>query len=161
VFRRRSEPGEPTTEYRTRHTCPLFTTPSPPCHAPTDMRRIALFAALFALVVGCGTSRVTNLTTTRVPRNATGMYPVEFAWDSNQQTMIPGTVKPFVVVGYDFYPMRPSLGISNRWETVVPVGPDKNSLIYHFKVEYDYRTFGKAAHSSKLSPSYKLEIVDK
>jgi hypothetical protein len=125
------------------------------------MRRIALFTALLAILVGCGTSRVTNLTTTRLPRNSTGMYPVEFAWDSNQQTMIPGTVKPFVVIGYDFFPMRPSLGISTRWETVIPVAADKNSVIYHFKVEYEYRTFGKPAKSSRLSPSYKLEVIDK
>ncbi|HMJ90971.1 MAG TPA: hypothetical protein VK530_14205 [Candidatus Acidoferrum sp.] len=126
------------------------------------MRKFALLAALLAVfVAGCGTSRVTNLTTTRHPRNATGMYPVEFQWDSTQQTQIPGTVKPYVVVGYDFYPMRPSLGISNRWETVVPLGPDKTSLIYHFKIEYEYRTFGKPQKSSKLSPSYKLEITEK
>ena len=126
------------------------------------MRKFALLAALLAVfVAGCGTSRVTNLTTTRLARNATGMYPIEFQWDSNQQTQIPGSVKPFVVVGYDFYPMRPSLGISNRWETVIPVGPDKTSVIYHFKIEYEYRTFGKPEKSSKLSPSYKLEIVDR
>lgn len=126
------------------------------------MRKFSLFAALLALIVaGCAGSRVTNLTTTRVPRNATGLYPVEFVWDSNQQTIIPGTIKPYAVVGYEFYPMRPSLGISNRWETVIPAGPDKNSVIYNFKVEYEYRTFGKPAKSSKLSPSYKLEILDK
>ena len=125
------------------------------------MRRFVSLLALLALVAGCGTSRVTNLTTTRVPRSSTGMYPIEFAWDTSQQSMIPGTVKPFVVVGYDFYPMRPSLGISNRWETVVPVAADKTSVIYHFKVEYQYRTFGKPEKSNKLSPSYKLEIIDK
>jgi hypothetical protein len=133
----------------------------PPCNAAFVMRKIALFAALLAIVVGCGTSRVTNLTTTRVPRNATGMYPVEFAWDTTQQTVIAGTVKPYVVVGFDFYPMRQALGISNRWETVIPVSADKNSVIYHFKVDYEYRTFGKPDKSSRLSPSYKLEIVDK
>lgn len=123
------------------------------------MRRFALFAVLLAIVAGCATSHVTNLTTTRVQRNPTGMYPVEFAFDTTQQSLIPGSVKPFAVVGYEFYPMRPSLGISNRWETVIPVAADKNSVIYHFKVEYEYRTFGKPAKSSKLSPSYKLEIV--
>lgn len=125
------------------------------------MRRFALFVALVAVVAGCATSRVTNLTITRAPRNPTGMYPVEFDWHTSQQSIIPGSVKPFVVVNYDFYPMRPALGISNRWETVIPVSADKNSVIYHFKVEYEYRAFGKPAKSSKLSPSYKLEIVDK
>lgn len=126
------------------------------------MRKLALFAALLSVFLsGCATSRVSNLTPTRYPRNATGMYPIEFQWDSNQQTQIPTSIKPYVVIGYDFYPMRPSLGISNRFETVIPIGPDKNSVIYSFKTEYEYRTFGKPQKSSKLSPSYKLEIVDK
>jgi hypothetical protein len=125
------------------------------------MRRFALFAALLAIVAGCATSRVTNLTTTRVPRNPTGMYPVEFVFDTTQQSLIDSSVKPFAVVGYEFYPMRRAIGISNRWETVIPVAPDKNSVIYHFKVEYEYRAFGNPEKSSKLSPSYKLEIVDK
>jgi hypothetical protein len=57
--------------------------------------------------------------------------------------------------------MRPSIGISNRWETVIPVAKDKNSVIYHFKVEYQYRTFGTPEKSSRLSPSYRLDIVEK
>lgn len=126
------------------------------------MRTFALFAAVLALVVtGCAGSRVTNLTTTRQPRNASGLYPIEFVWDSNQTTLKPDTIKPYVVVEFEFYPMRPALNISNRWETVIPVPANKDSVIYHFKVDYEYKTFGKPQKSSKLSPSYKLEIVDK
>jgi hypothetical protein len=125
------------------------------------MRNVAWLAAVLALVfAGCATSRITNLTTTRQPRNPSGVYPVEFAWDSSQQSVIQSSIKPYVVVGFDFYPMRPALGISNRWETVIPVPADKNSVIYHFKVDYQYRAFGKPEKSSKLSPSYRLDIAD-
>ena len=89
------------------------------------------------------------------------MYPIEFVWDSNQQSIIPGSIKPFVMIGYDFYPMRPSLGISNRWETVIPVPAEKTSIIYQFKVEYQYRDFGKPQKSSRLTASYRLEIMDR
>ena len=54
----------------------------------------------------------------RIP---SGVYPVEFIWETDQTTIVEGSIKPFVVVGFDFYPMRPSLGINNRWETVIPV----------------------------------------
>src|ERR1041384_6294516 len=138
-----------------------FTILSGVCDAAPTMRNLAWLVAVSALVLaGCASSRITSLTVTRQPRNPTGMYPVEFAWDSNQQTLIAGSVKPYVVVGFDFYPMRPSLGISNRWETVIPVPADKNSITYHFKVDYQYRAFGKPAKSSKLSPSYRLDITD-
>ena len=126
------------------------------------MPKFAWIAAVFALALaGCATSRITNLTTTRQPRNASGVYPVEFAWDSQQQTLIPGSIKPSVVIGFDFYPMRPALGISNRWETVIPVAADKSYVTYHFKVDYEYRTFGQPEKSSRLSGEYRLDIVDK
>ena len=126
------------------------------------MRKFVLIAAACGLVLaGCITSRITNLTTTRQPRNPNGLYPIEFAWDTDQTTIIEGSIKPVVVIGFDFYPMRPSIGISNRWETVIPVAKDKNSVIYHFKVEYQYRTFGKPEKSSRLSPSYRLDIGEK
>ena len=126
------------------------------------MRMCAWTIAIATLVLsGCATSSVTNLTTTRHTRNPSGVYPVEFVWDTSQQTVIAESIKPYVVVGYDFYPMRPSLGISNRWETVIPVAADKKSVFYHFKVDYQYRTFGKPEKSSKLSPSYRMDIVDR
>lgn len=85
---------------------------------------------------------------------------MEFVWDSDQSTIIYDSIKPYVVIGFDQYPMRPALDIKNRWETVIPVPPDKNFVLYHFKVEYQYRTFGKPEKSSKLSPSYRLDITN-
>ena len=126
------------------------------------MRKFALLAAIVAVIAGgCASSRITNLTTTRQPRNPAGLYPIEFVWDSNQQTIISESIKPYVVVGYEFYPMRPALNIRERWETVIPVPADQNSVIYHFKVDYEYRTFGEPQKSSRLSRSYRLEIVDR
>ena len=126
------------------------------------MRKFALIAAVCALVfTGCINSRITNLTTTRQPRNPSGVYPVEFVWDSNQQSIIDGSLKPVVVIGFDTYPMRPALDIANRWETVIPMPAGQNFTVYHFKVDYMYRDFGPAQKSSRLSPSYRLDIVDK
>jgi uncharacterized protein YceK len=132
------------------------------CDAARTMRQFALILAAFSLLLaGCAGSRVTNLTTTKQPRNPSSLYPIEFAWDSNQQTIIPGTIQPYVVVGFEKYPMRPALNIANRWETVIPVPPEKDYVVYHFKVDYQYRTFGKPQQSSKLSPSYRLDIVSR
>ncbi len=126
------------------------------------MRKLALIAAFCALVLsGCVSSRITNLTTTRQPRNPAGVYPIEFVWDSNQQSLIDSSIKPVVVVGFEQYPMRPALDIANRWETVVPVPANQSVLVYHFKVDYQYRDFGGPSKGSKLSPSYRLDIYDK
>ena len=126
------------------------------------MRKLAMMAAVCALVLsGCATSRITNLTPTRQPRQASGVYPVEFVWDSQQQSLIDGSLKPVIVIGYDQYPMRPALNIANRWEAVIPVPADKNFTVYHFKVDYLYRGYGSPKQDSKLSPSYRMDIVDK
>jgi hypothetical protein len=125
-------------------------------------KTVLIVVALCSLVLsGCVSSRITNLTTTRQPRNPSGIYPVEFVWDSNQQTIIDSSIKPYVVIGFEQYPMRPALNIANRWETVIPVPADKSFTVYHFKVDYLYRDFGSPQKSSKLSPSYRLDIVDK
>jgi uncharacterized protein YceK len=126
------------------------------------MRKLALIAAICALVLsGCATSRITNLTPTRQPRNESGVYPVEFVWDTQQQSIIDGSLKPVVVIGFDQYPMRPALNIANRFEAVIPVPADKNFTVYHFKVDYMYRGYGSPRMDSKLSPSYRLDISDK
>jgi hypothetical protein len=117
-------------------------------------------ALLSVMLMGCKTT-VTNLTPSKQPRNPTGMYPVEVAWDSTQSTVRLETLKPSVMLDFNAYPMRPTLGISNRWETVIPVPPGKNTVFYHFKFDFDYNRFGKPGHDSTKSASYRLDIVDK
>ena len=119
-----------------------------------------LLACLILLAAGCA-STITNLTPSHQPRNASGMYPIEAAWDTRQQSVRAHTIKPYVLVDFESYPMRPTLGISNRWETVVPVPADQKSINYHFKFDYEYNAMGKPEKGSKLSPGYKLDILDK
>lgn len=124
------------------------------------MKRLFPLFLFPLLLTSCATSSITNLTSTTQPRNASGQYPIEYKWDSSQATIRPQTITPFVIVGVDAYPMRQTLKMTNRWETLVPIPPDKNSLNYHFRVDYDYNRFGTPGKGSLLSPEYKLVIVD-
>jgi hypothetical protein len=110
------------------------------------------------LLVGCASSKVTNLTPTKEPRNPNHLYLVEYQWNSDQQTIRPTSITPYVVVGFDFYPMRHTPKMTNRWEAFIPVPQGKKSITYHFKVDYDYNRFGKPGKGSKLSPEYKLVV---
>jgi hypothetical protein len=112
---------------------------------------------LAALLVGCATT-VTNITSTSQPRNANNQYLIEFQWDTSEQAVIPDSVQPYVVTGFDTYEMRPVLRMTNRWETYVPVSPDKNVVVYSFKIDYETRSFGGAQKRSKTSEEYKLYI---
>ena len=122
------------------------------------LNSVLLLSLLTLLVVSCAAKVITNLTPTALPRNATGQYLVEMKLDTSQQTLRPQSVTPYVLVGFESYPMRPTLKMTNRWEALVPAGPDKDSIIYHFKVDYEYNRFGKPGKGSLLSPDYKLTI---
>ena len=123
------------------------------------MLKLSPVLFLSVILVGCA-STITNLTPSRQPRNATGCYPVEVAWDTREQAVRWATLQPVVVVDFGTFPMRPTLGMSNRWEAVIRVPSDKNVVPYHIRFDYDYNTFGKPQKSSRLSPGYRLEILD-
>jgi hypothetical protein len=117
-----------------------------------------LLALLSLAFVGCASTTLTNLTATTQPRNPNNLYLIEYQWDSSQQTLRPDTIKPVVVSGFETYEMRPVLGMTNRWEALVPIPPNKDTLTYSFKVDYEYSRFGKPGKSSVHSPDYTLNI---
>ena len=123
-----------------------------------NIRKLLALALLPLLLAGCAS--ITNLTPLQQTRNATGLYPVEVKLASRQQTLRWESIQPHVVVGGDFYPMRPTSLMKNRWETLVPVAANTNATYYKFKFDYDYNSIGHPGHDSKLSGEYKLTIVD-
>jgi hypothetical protein len=126
------------------------------------MRTISKFSlwtlVLPLFVLSCATSQITNLTPSFYPRDPSGQYSVEMEIDTTQQTLIPSSISPVVVVGFDTYPMRPTKKTINRWEARVPIAANKDSIVYHFKVNYEYHRFGKPGKGSLLSQEYKLTI---
>jgi hypothetical protein len=121
---------------------------------------------LFALVLGfagCATTQttVTSLTPKREYRNKEGLYQLEAALNSRQQTLRWETVKASVMVGNEFYPMRMTSLMTNRWETLVPIPASSSVLTYRFKFDFDYNAFGSPPKpDSVLSPVYKLQIME-
>ncbi|MEY2409688.1 MAG: hypothetical protein QOF48_2358 [Verrucomicrobiota bacterium] len=124
------------------------------------MTKILLgLSALLLVATGCVTNTVTNITPTEVPRSPNGMYRIEYQWDSTQQTVRPGSLKPVVLVGFDQYEMKPVMKMNNRWEVWVPIPAGKNEITYRFKVDYQYTAFGAPKSASKLSTQdYKLVV---
>jgi hypothetical protein len=116
-----------------------------------------LFAPL--LLSGC-TSTFTNLTPLHQTRNANNLYPVEVAMESRQQSLRWDSIKPQIVVGTDYYPMRPTTLMTNRWEGLVPVPPGTSLVHYRYKFDFDYNAMGKPKPDSALSPQYSLTIVE-
>ena len=109
------------------------------------------------LATGCSTT-VTNLTPRQLSRNPTGLYKFEVAMDTNQRSLQKDTVKAFVVVGTEMFPMMPTMLLRNRWETLVPIPADQEYINYRFKFDYEYLVIPQRKSSSKLSPPYQLHI---
>jgi len=65
-------------------------------------------------------------------------------------------------VGMDYYPLRPTLLMSNRWEGLVPVPPGKNTVAYRYKFEFKYNVVGSPPQDDSLiSPEYTLQILNR
>ena len=133
--------------------------PSPDEIMP-KMKKILFLLVLPLALAGCS-STITNLTPSRLPRNSDGTYRVEAAWRTSEHAIRLETIKPSVIVGFESYPMRPELVVSDRWEAFVPVPADQSLLHYRFKFDFSRDTIPAPVEDSKLSPGFSLEIVDK
>ena len=124
------------------------------------MKRFMPLAALLLMFTAC-TTTLTNLTPRTQQRNANGLYPVEVMWDSQAADIKKETIKGFVIVGEDAYPMQRSPMLTNRWEALMPVPGDKDFINYRYKFDYMYLKIPAPQPSSKMSAPYQLQIVDR
>lgn len=115
---------------------------------------------LLLLATGCSTT-ITNLTPSTQTRNANGLYPFEVAFDSNLRCIRNQTIQPYVLVGDQAYPMRQTPMLKDRWETLVPVPPNREYIDYQFKFNYECNNIAKPTPASKLSKPYQVKIIDK
>jgi hypothetical protein len=112
------------------------------------------------LLAGCQTGTFTRLTPNEQPRNANNLYPVEAIFQSEQQTLRWDSIKAYVLVDGQPYPMRQEQLVENRWEGFVPVPANQNRVTYRFKFDYLYNTFGAPKPNSEYSRIYTLTVLD-
>jgi hypothetical protein len=125
------------------------------------MRQLTKWAALAAasLLAGC-TGTLTNLSPNYQTRRADGLYPVSVAFDSQQQSLRWDSIKPFVLVGSEEYPMRPTPLMTNRWEALVPAAPGVDEVEYRYKLEWQYNAIPNPQNDSQLSKKQVLHIIN-
>jgi hypothetical protein len=111
------------------------------------------------LLAGCAT-QLTNLTPQQQVRNTNNIYTVEAAFDSTQQTIRWQSIQPKILVGTTTYDMRPTPFMTNRWEGLIPVAPDKNVVTYRYKFDFRYNRMGTPGNDSALSREYSLRILE-
>ena len=112
------------------------------------------------LLTGCAAS-FTRVTPLQQPRNANNLYPVEVIFNTDQTSLRWDSIKPYVLVNGELYPLRPVPVVLNRWEGLVQVPAGANSVDYKFKFDYLYNNFGTAPQpNSEASKTYTLKIVE-
>ena len=111
------------------------------------------------LLTGCA-SQFTRLTPLEQPRNPNNLYPVEVQFNSPEQAMRPDSIKAYVQVEGQLYPLRPEPMVENRWEGFVPVSPTSDETEFRFKFDYLYNAFdSEPKPGSAASPLYELKII--
>lgn len=117
---------------------------------------LVLLIPLFAS--GCAST--TNLTPTRHARTPDGLYPFEVIFRTTQHSVRRESIKAYVVIDVDAYPMHRTAVVSNRWEATIPVPAGRKFVNYRYKFDYSYNAIPVPQMDSKLSPVHTLEIVD-
>jgi hypothetical protein len=121
-------------------------------------KRLYLLLPLL-LLAGCA-ARFTNLTPAQALRNETHLYPFEVALESSQQTMVWSTIQPYVVIGSETYPMRPTPLVGNRWEALIPIPASVRQATYFYKFDYQVNSLGPRKPTSAVSQGYALRFLD-
>lgn len=123
------------------------------------LKKILSLSLLPLLLAGCA-AQFTNLTPRQQTRNANNFYTVEVAFNSRQQTLRWESIQPEIVVNSQTYPMHKTAIVSNRWEGVIPVPQDVNSVVYSYRFNFLQNEFGPAKPGSATSRPYKLQILE-
>jgi hypothetical protein len=123
------------------------------------LKKILLLSILPLLLCGCAAT-FTNLTPRQQVRNANGLYPVEVAFNSRQQTLRWDSIKAQIVVGSEVYEMHKTMLMSNRWEGLIPAHPGLNTVTYQYKFDFLQNEFGPPKPNSARSKKFTLRIVE-
>ncbi|MDX1951339.1 MAG: hypothetical protein SFY81_04095 [Verrucomicrobiota bacterium] len=124
------------------------------------MKSLLPLSLALMLLTGC-TATITNLTPRQTTRNANNLYPFEVAWETRQGTLKKETIKPYVVIGMEQYPMQPAPSVPDRWEAIIPIPADQQFINYRYKFDYMYKAIPKPESGSQMSQPYQLEIRGK
>ena len=111
------------------------------------------------LAGGCSTT-ITNLTPHSMVRSTNNFYTVEAALTSKQESIIWASIKPHIVAGADYIPMRPTPLMTNRWEGLLSVPAGVTHIDYRYKFDYQFNSMGSPRDDTIVSKSYTLEIVE-
>jgi len=122
---------------------------------------------LLPLLAGCGVT-IQNYTPQAMTRNPSGLYVVTVEVTRNDNSVVDGSLKPFLVLPDKTVPMVPRADLHNRWEYTMAVQPGATNWPYYFKVDFmTEKLLGKRKPRTQFDPPdapkhvYQLYLSDK
>ena len=125
------------------------------------LNRLVLISLLGVMLAGCTTTTITNLTPSRLPRKENDQYRLEVWYSTRQESLVKDSMKAYVMVGDNKYPMQRTPMLPDRWETLVPIPKDQNVLTYRYRFEYEYKAIPSRRSESKDTKFYQLFLLDR
>jgi hypothetical protein len=93
-------------------------------------------ALALALLAGCTTVKLTNLTPTSLPENPSQIYTFTLRIKTNSSTVDAASVAPHIVIDGQNFPMKPSPLGQGIYEFEYQLPPNRDEMAYYFLVDY-------------------------
>ncbi len=115
-----------------------------------------------ALLTGCETITISNLTPASLPENPSQIYTVTMRVTLARTSRIPEeTVKSFIIIDGQHYPMnRSSLG-QGLYEFDYQLPPGRNEMAYYFLVNYQVEVNNRMENREAYSEITRAAVVNR
>jgi len=93
-------------------------------------------ALALALLAGCATVKLTNLTPTSLPENPSQIYTFTVRIKANTNTVDAASIAPHIVIDGQNFPMKPSPLGQGIYEFEYQLPPGRDEMAYYYLVDY-------------------------
>ena len=118
-------------------------------------------AFAMALLGGCATMSLTNLTPSSLPENPSGIYTFTLRVTPKSSAVVPDTVAPHIIVGEASHDMRRSDEIPGIYEFDYKLPPGQSSIGYYYLVNYQTAGNGVLDNRQAYSELSHASIVSR
>jgi IPT/TIG domain-containing protein len=128
--------------------------------SPARKILVGLVAAfVLALLPGCETVTLTNLTPGSMPSNPSQIYTFTLRVTPRTQTVIPTSVAPHIILDGQTFPMKPSALGSGLYEFEYSLPAGRDDVAYYYLVNYAIEGNGAQTSSEAYTEVTHAKIV--
>jgi hypothetical protein len=114
-----------------------------------------------ALLGGCATMGLTNLTPSSLPQNPSGIYTFTLRVSPKSSTVVPDSITPHIVVGGESHDMQKSDAVPGIYEFDYKLPPGQDSIGYYYLVGYQTEGNGTVASRQAYTALSRAAVVSR